>query len=146
MALCATIPAMTSRLPSFPPTSTCCSSVSMLLVAKDSVRRGWFKVDRIWANPAIFTRNFYFGVGELPMLRFATVAAVCLLAPVALSMLIDPTLAQSSAQQLTVVSPRPVPAPIPPRAGPMPLVGVGLPLFGGVLGVVMFIRGYWRKQ
>jgi len=86
------------------------------------------------------------GVGELPMLRFATVAAVCLLAPVALSMLIDPTLAQSSAQQLTVVSPRPVPAPIPPRAGPMPLVGVGLPLFGGVLGVVMFIRGYWRKQ
>ena len=80
------------------------------------------------------------------MLRFATVAAVCLLAAAALSTLVDPTFAQGSAQQLTVISPRPVPTPIPPRAGPAPLVGVGLPLFGGVLGVLMFIRGYWRKQ
>ena len=87
-----------------------------------------------------------FGVGELPMLRFATAAAVCLVVPVALSTLTDPTLAQSSAQQLTIISPRPVPTPIPPRAGPAPLLGVGLPLFGGVLGVLIFIRGYWRKQ
>jgi len=75
------------------------------------------------------------------MLRLATVAGVCLLALVALLIVTDSTLAQ---QQLTVV--RPGSTPIPPRAGPGPLVGVGLPVFAGVLGILMFVLGYRRKQ
>ena len=75
------------------------------------------------------------------MLRLFAVAVVCLMALAALLIVVDPAAAQT-AELLKV---RPVPT-LPPRGGPAPLVGVGLPLFAGVLAVLMVVRGYWRKR
>jgi hypothetical protein len=33
-----------------------------------------------------------------------------------------------------------------PRPGPAPLLGVGLPLLGGVLGTMLLVRRYRRKD
>ena len=33
-----------------------------------------------------------------------------------------------------------------PRPGPAPLLGVGLPLLGGVLGTLLLVRRYRRKD
>jgi hypothetical protein len=32
------------------------------------------------------------------------------------------------------------------RGAPAPLIGVGLPLMAGVLAVLAFARGFWRKE
>jgi len=97
----------------------------------------------------MFTNNYDSGVGELPMVRLVRVAAACLLVAPMLLVVAGSTVAQDvTTQQLKIVRPLPgpIPTPVPPRAGPAPLVGVGLPLFACVLGVLMFMRGYWRKQ
>jgi hypothetical protein len=77
------------------------------------------------------------GVGELPMLRLVAIAVTCLMVVAALLIVVDPAAAQTAAEQLRPVS---------TRGGPAPLVGVGLPLFAGVLAILMVVRGYWRKR
>jgi hypothetical protein len=70
------------------------------------------------------------------MLRLFAIAVTCLMVVAALLIVVDPAAAQ------TVERVRPVST----RGGPAPLVGVGLPLFAGVLAILMVVRGYWRKR
>jgi uncharacterized membrane protein len=71
------------------------------------------------------------------MLRLVAIAVACLTVLAALLIVIDPAAAET-AEQLTI---RPS-----TRGGPAPLVGVGLPVFAGVLAILMVVRGYWRKR
>jgi hypothetical protein len=74
------------------------------------------------------------------MLRLLAAVLACLMVLAALLIVVDPSLAQDlTAQQANI-------RPISPRAGPAPLLGVGLPLFAGVLAVLILARGYWRKE
>jgi len=67
------------------------------------------------------------------MLRLVPAAVVCLMVLAALLIVVDPAAAQTSPLRST-------------RLGPAPLLGVGLPLFAGVLAILMVVRGYWRKR
>lgn len=63
------------------------------------------------------------------MRRYIMAALICAGVAAAAAVIADPAIAS-----------------LTPRPGPAPLLGVGLPLLGGVLGTMILIRRFRRKD